>query len=93
MALYLIMDDPDLDAFNAISRSEAMMKGHKLELFCLDLSFFGWYLLGIVTFGIAVLYAQPYHMAARAAFYENLKASQNQGAEDDLEKLYNQSAF
>ena len=75
MTFYLINDNPNLSANEAITESRKMMNGHKAELFLLDLSFIGWYLLSIFTFGILLLYITPYHQAARAKFYENLKTA------------------
>ena len=49
------------------------MKGHKWDLFVLDLSFIGWILLGIMTAGIGLLWVAPYMETTRAAFYEDLK--------------------
>ena len=72
MTPYILHDDPEIQYDYAIEKSMAMMKGSKKRLFCLDLSFIGWYLLGIVTV-IGMLWVYPYHMAARAAFYEDLK--------------------
>ena len=37
-----------------------MMIGHKMDKFILDLSFIPWYLLTIVTCGIASIYVTPY---------------------------------
>ena len=51
-----------------------MMKGRRLRLFLLDLSFIGWFLLTGVTFGIAGLYVIPYFKAADTEFYRELKA-------------------
>ena len=48
------------------------MSGNKMRLFLLDLSFIGWFLLGLITFGIAFLWITPYWNTARAAFYEDL---------------------
>ena len=73
MTEYLIHDDPTLVNDAAIDKSMAMMSGHKLDLFLLDLSFIGWYLLGILSFGIGMFWVIPYHYTARAAFYEELK--------------------
>ena len=73
MTPYLLLDRPELSATDAITESRKMMNGHKMELFLLDLSFIGWILLVIVTFGIAYLYVTPYMQAARTAFYETLK--------------------
>lgn len=49
------------------------MDGHKLELFFLHLSFFGWYLLEVFTLGIASLYVRPYLNMAEAVFYSRLR--------------------
>ena len=50
------------------------MKGYKGKLFCLDLSFIGWYIVGALCLGIGVLWVTPYHQTARANFYEALQA-------------------
>lgn len=45
MADYCLMDDPDISALEAIRRSKQLMKGRKMDLFTVDLSFFGWLFL------------------------------------------------
>ena len=46
LAPYLLMDHADSwNAFQAVRESVIMMRGWKMELFKLDLSFLGWYLL------------------------------------------------
>lgn len=72
---YLLIDKPDLSADETIHLSREMMKGHKWELFCLDLSFLGWALICLVfTVGIGFFWLSPYVKTARAAFYEDLVA-------------------
>ena len=44
-----------------------------MDLFILQLSFIGWYLLIGVTFGIAAIYVGPYVSAATANFYNSIK--------------------
>lgn len=73
MTNYILIDNPNMTANEAITESRKMMDGHKAELFILDLSFLGWYILSCFTFGILLLYVDPYHMATRAAFYEDLR--------------------
>jgi uncharacterized membrane protein len=70
---YLLKEHPEMTAMEALNESQRLMNGNKMRLFCLDLSFLGWYLLSIVTFGIALIWVMPYHEAARAAFYEDIK--------------------
>lgn len=74
MTDYILKDYPELSNNAAIEKSMAMMDGYKMKLFLLDLSFIGWAILCIFTFGIGLLFLQPYIQAAHAAFYEDLKA-------------------
>ncbi len=53
MAPYLMAENPNIDALEAIRRSKEMMDGNKGRLFCLHLSFIGWILLSI--FGVGLL--------------------------------------
>ena len=56
MTFYILADHPEMSAKDAIRTSQVMMEGHKMDLFILELSFFGWYLLCGITFGLAALY-------------------------------------
>lgn len=73
MTPYILKDYPELSANQAIDLSRKMMKGHKLDLFILHLSFIGWYILSIFTAGIGMLWLVPYVSAAQAAFYQDIK--------------------
>lgn len=72
-APYIMAEDPDCGAMEALNRSKAMMDGHKMELFVLDLSFIGWYILSAFTLGLGSLLLNPYTNAARAAFFRSLQ--------------------
>ena len=76
MTDYILKDEPELCNNAAIERSMAMMEGNKMKLFLLDLSFIGWAILCLFTFGLGFFVLQPYMQVARAAFYEDLKAQQ-----------------
>lgn len=52
------------------------MDGHKMDLFIFDLSFIGWWLLGIISCGIGLLWVNPYYRQAKANFYRNLAGEQ-----------------
>lgn len=73
MAPYILLEHPGLSAKEAITYSKQMMKGHKFELFVLQLSFILWALLGIVTFGIAYIYVGPYITLTTTDFYHSIK--------------------
>ena len=72
MAPYILAENPGMTASEAITASKQMMEGHKGELFCLGLSFFGWAILSGLTLGIGSLWLTPYMNAAYTAFYRNL---------------------
>lgn len=75
MAFFIQNDNPEYGWKECIDASREMMDGHKMDLFILDLSFLGWYIVGSLVLGIGTLWVTPYHMAARAAFYEELNGA------------------
>ncbi|MBR1920977.1 MAG: DUF975 family protein [Kiritimatiellae bacterium] len=78
MTDYLAVDHPDWTASQCITESRRLMDGNKWRLFCLNLSFFGWWLLVVAASalpcgGFAGMLLSPYVEAANAAFYEDIK--------------------
>ena len=73
LTYYIIADNPEMSGSEAIKKSKEMMKGHKWELFVLLFSFFWWYLLCGITFGLAAIYVLPYINATMVNYYEKLK--------------------
>jgi len=71
---YILEEQPELSANDAIDRSRAMMRGHKFDLFWLYLSFLGWAILCVFTMGIGFLWLIPYVQSSEVAFYEDVKA-------------------
>lgn len=76
MTSFVMKDNPTLKYNAAIEESMRLMKGHKMQLFLLDLSMIGWFILSCLTLGIGFLFLTPYNTTAHAAFYEDLIASQ-----------------
>lgn len=72
MTPFIMAENPDLSASEAINRSKAMMDGHKLELFVLNLTFLGWMILCAMTLNLGNLFLNPYKNAAHAAFYRQI---------------------
>lgn len=73
---YILADDPHVKGPDALRISRKMMKGHKFDAFIFDLSFLGWYLLGLLTCGIAIaFYVRPYKLNADASLYLAIKNS------------------
>jgi len=73
MAPFVLAENPDMTASEAINASKQMMDGHKMDLFLLDLSFIGWEFLCIFTLGIGYLWLRPYRNAAYAAFFRSFR--------------------
>lgn len=81
---YILLDEPELTARQAITRSCEIMQGRRWKLFCLSLSFIGWGILSLLTFGIGFLWLAPYMNASIAAFYEDARAEYE--AENSIEQ-------
>ena len=74
MVGYILADDPDMGVMDALRKSKQMMKGHKWNAFVLKLSFLGWGILSLLTFGILdIFYVRPYMEATYAELYLALK--------------------
>lgn len=69
MAPYIMAENPEIGIMEAIRQSKEMMKGYKWKYFCLQFSFLGWLLLGMITLCIGLLWVAPYIQAATSAFY------------------------
>lgn len=69
-AIYLIADKNSVKVTKSLSMSRLIMKGHKWELFVLIFSFFPWFLLSIVTLGLALIYVLPYMQVTLAKYYD-----------------------
>lgn len=70
---YILADNPDIGAKRAIELSNRMTDGEKWNIFVLDLSFIGWYLLGVLALGIGVFFVMPYEDATKAELYLYLR--------------------
>lgn len=57
----------------AVELSKQMTNGHKWNMFVLDLSFLGWYILGFLALGIGVLFVMPYDHSTKAELYKVLR--------------------
>ena len=82
MAFFILEENPGMKAKEALNASKRLMKGHKWELFCLDMSFIGWVLLCMLTFGIGYIFLTPYASASRTAFYRTLIAESTEPKEE-----------
>ena len=63
----------DVGIMEMLSHAWRMMRGHKMEYLCLELSFIGWYLVGLITFGIGLLWVLPYHEMTLVKYFNKLE--------------------
>jgi uncharacterized membrane protein len=72
MTPFIMAENPEMKANDAIKASETLMHGHKADLFNFLLSFIGWYFLAVLTCGVGVFFLTPYIHAGYAAFYRSI---------------------
>ena len=77
LAPYILAENPELTANQAIEQSMKMMKGHKMKLFLIYLGYLGFSLLSIVGLCIPLLWIMPYYFTVFAKFYEEVKSEYN----------------
>lgn len=75
LAPYILIDNPELNAEQAICRSMEMMKGHKMDLFLITLGYVGLSILSMFLLFIPMLWLVPYYLTVYAKFYEEIKAT------------------
>ena len=73
MAMYILAENPQMTASEALNESKRITNGYKMDLFVLSLSFIPWMLLCGITFGLAGLYVIPYMNLTFVNFYHNIK--------------------
>lgn len=88
MTPYILAENPEMSANEAITKSKELMNGNRWRLFCLEISFIGWSLLCVLlTLGIGVFWLKPYMEASFAAFYREISA-EKYGREEQKEDFY-----
>lgn len=91
LVFYILIDHPEWKLLEAFGTSRAWMKGNKGRLFYIYLSFIGWLLLVVLSFGIGSLWVTPYMVQTQTQFYlgiaEEKKAVREEGtaAVDEVE--------
>ncbi|PGA08343.1 DUF975 family protein [Bacillus toyonensis] len=83
MSYYILVENPDYSASEALRESKRIMKGQKLKLFVLWLTFIGWFLLaafiGMFTFNLSFIFISPYYNTTVSHFYLELIKKQDVG--------------
>ena len=75
LAVYIMIDHPELSAMDCIRESKRMTYGYKAQLFKLDLSFILWLLLSslpVVGYAVQVILT-PYMETSKVLYYEQIR--------------------
>lgn len=88
--LFIMHDEPKLSVTEVLSKSFDMMDGYVIDYFILTISFIGWIILGIFTFGLLYLWLIPYMMTSWAIFYKSVrKHYDSTTGNKKVEKIFN----
>lgn len=72
MGYYIMADNPEMSAMEALRESSDLMKGNKMAYFSLILSFVGWFIVSLITLGLGFLYLIPYFRMTSLNFYRSI---------------------
>ena len=76
-AYYLLLDFPQYSAMELMKLSFRIMKGHKWELFCLQMSFLPLGFLCLLSFGIGTLWLVPYMNMTQTLYFLDLMQNEH----------------
>ena len=94
MVPYLVAENPDLSAGEALRLSSRLMKGHKWEAFLLELTLIPWLLLSIATGGLAgLLFYNPYREAVLAEYCTRVRSQAKELKVEGTDRLCDRYLF
>lgn len=78
LAPFIVAENPDISAREALKLSAKMMQGHKMQLFRIILTTIGWTLISIPFGMIPMFWITPYYMTIYTNFYLTVKEEHQQ---------------
>ncbi len=72
MIYFIQLENPDMHYEEVITKSRKIMKGNKGRLFCIHLSYIGWFILSALTFGILLFWVMPKVQMAKYELYRQI---------------------
>ena len=82
LAVYIQLDDPDKSPIDCMRESRELTKGWKGQLFLMDLSFLGWFILACIPF--VGIYVWPYYYTTKANAYRVITGRTDEPSHVDL---------
>jgi len=89
MVPYILAENPSISPKRAFQLSKKMTDGEKWNIFVLDLSFYGWMLLGVLACCVCAYFVEPYMQATYAELYEAMRAKMYDMGETNEYELCN----
>lgn len=86
LAPYVLVDNPNLGWRECLAESEKLTSGYKGQMFMLSLSFIGWLILCVFTFGIGYFFLNSYIQTSFANFYDRRKIDVYGLPEENIEE-------
>lgn len=74
--IYVLHEQPELSLTNIFKASANLIKGNVKSYIVLILSFIPWYIVCVITFGIAAIWVYPYFLVAQYFFYQAIRNKQ-----------------
>lgn len=75
MSVYLLRANPKMKPIQALKASNKIMKGFTGNFFKMAMTFTGWFLLGIVTLGLGLIWMFPYFNLSKVVYYKRVLQS------------------
>lgn len=83
---YVLATKEDITAGEAIEISKKYTIGNRGILFNLDLSFLGWFIIGIVTCGLGLIFAVGYHEVVSAMYFKEISKTVDAETNEESEE-------
>ena len=88
MVPYIVAENPEIRPREAVTLSRRIMNGHKWDCFVKELSFIGWEILNVITFGLTgIFYSNAYKTAAFAEYYVWIRSCAKKNQIENADKL------
>lgn len=68
-----IIADGEFSVIDSLRASRELIYGYKFDYFKFLVSFIGWWLIVIFTFGTAIVFVLPYFLVSNAVYYDYLR--------------------
>ena len=84
-AKYIFVNDNEKTSAEALEASKKYLIDNRMSLFMLDMSFIGWFTIGIITCGLGLVFSVGYYQIVSALYFKHITGTINaQNAADDV---------